>query len=505
MKKNISILFLLFFLLLKINSSSAQIICIFCYEQNDSISDNVNNLLLNGGFENHNCIPNNWFASSYCPNSAYYTCDIANWTCTGGGTSTYADICDINYSNIIEGSSAVYFGSYYCMACSTTPNDTSCLTSTDCTVGGIPVGYPNNDPVYGGAQGLSLEQTASGLTVGATYVLEFWAGGEGQPDPGLFAVDVGFGYTFLRNKPTTPFTGIGIRYIIEFNATATSHTIKFTNWGHITFNTTELILDDVKLYTLQELSPIVPPCAGTNTTAIFSAPNNICPGTCTDFQNLSINATSFLWTFSGGNPGVSTDINPANICYTTPGSYDVTLIASNATTSDTLTLANYITVYPWPAAQGILQNGDTLFANPGAVSYQWYENGSLIPGATNYFYVATESGNYNVVATDINNCEVEAVIFDVVAGISQFAVGSSQLTVYPVPAVNSIFIKGIAVFNDQPQINIYNVLGEKILPTTFFQNENQDYEVEVSKLSPGIYYLQIELNEKLFRVKFMKE
>ena len=44
--------------------------------------------------------------------------------------------------------------------------------------------------------------------------------------------------------------------------------------------------------------------------------------------------------------------------------------------------------------------------------YQWYYDGILIPGATDYFYIAPQSGNYNVVATDANDCEVEAVIFD---------------------------------------------------------------------------------------------
>ena len=65
-----------------------------------------------------------------------------------------------------------------------------------------------------------------------------------------------------------------------------------------------------------------------------------------------------------------------------------------------------MTVYPYPAPQGIMQNGDTLFANQGAVSYQWYHDGVIIPGATDYFYIASEGGDYNIVATDANNCEI---------------------------------------------------------------------------------------------------
>jgi len=126
--------------------------------------------------------------------------------------------------------------------------------------------------------------------------------------------------------------------------------------------------------------------------ALFMAPNTICPGTCIDFINQSQGALSISWSFPGGIPSVSTDVNP-NICYNVPGSYDVTLIATNALSSDTLALNNYMTVNPFPPPQGILQNGDTLFSNAGAVSYQWYHNGVLIPGATDYYYVAPESSD----------------------------------------------------------------------------------------------------------------
>ena len=248
--------------LISCNISSAQVLCIYCYNQNDTISAGVNNLLLNGGFENNNCIPNDWFNSSYVPNSSYYNCNITNWTCTGGGPNTYADVVDINYVQIVEGINAVYFGNNYCNACTTTQGDTACLNDIDCTNGDLLPGYPYSiNTGYGGTTGVSLEQTVTGLTPGNIYVLEFWAGGEtGQPAPGLFAVDVGFGDTLLRNQRTLPSTGIGTRYIVEFNATSSSHTIKLTNWGHICPLCTELVIDDVRLYTLAELDASVPHC-----------------------------------------------------------------------------------------------------------------------------------------------------------------------------------------------------------------------------------------------------
>ena len=240
-----------------------------------------------------------------------------------------------------------------------------------------------------------------------------------------------------------------------------------------------------------------PACGACATTpvAIFSAPNHICPGTCTNFINNSIGATSYLWTFAGANPSTSVDQDPTNICYNTPGTYSVSLIASNANSSDTLTLNNYITVYPYPAPQGIIQSGDTLFANQGAVSYQWYYNGNIINGATNYFYVAQASGSFNVVCTDVNNCEVEAVIFDVIASVSPIISGENGVGVMPNPFAGEIKISIAG------NMRVFDSLGQKV-----FENEitNTSREIDLSFLSKGVYFLQLETKGKILQQKLVK-
>jgi hypothetical protein len=244
--------------------STAQVICIKCYHQNDSISNNVNNLLLNGGFESSNCAPGWVGADVWCPNSNNYSCNIPYWTATGGASGTYACIFDTAWSKIVEGNYAAYFGNGFAHVCSPGQDDTLCIQNIQCTLGGIPAGFPLNDTVFGGATGVSLAQTVTGLTAGNIYVLEFWAGGEWDfgtiPKNGLFAVDVGFGDTLLQDVSTPPYTGIGTTYIVEFRATSSSHTIKFTNWGHVCSICTELVLDNVRLYTLAQLSATVPSC-----------------------------------------------------------------------------------------------------------------------------------------------------------------------------------------------------------------------------------------------------
>lgn len=87
-------------------------------------------------------------------------------------------------------------------------------------------------------------------------------------------------------------------------------------------------------------SPITcPPVA--DFTALIT---NICVGSTVTFYNRSLNnPINYKWTFSGGIPATSNVANPA-VSYNTPGTYDVTLIVSDSTSSDTLELFSYINV-----------------------------------------------------------------------------------------------------------------------------------------------------------------
>jgi PKD repeat protein len=236
----------------------------------------------------------------------------------------------------------------------------------------------------------------------------------------------------------------------------------------------------------------------------FTAPSSTCPGSCIDFTNLSFQGTSYQWSFPGAVPDTSTAANPTNICYLTAGSYDVQLIATNANGSDTLLLPGYITVYPNPPAQGITQNGDTLFAIQGAGSYQWYFNGSIINGATVYFYVASTSGDYNVVVTDQHGCEVEAVINDVIAGLTPGLSKGEGVVLFPNPVEekftmhNAEFTMGAAI-----EIEIYNVLGERVSVQESIVKTKEE-TIDVSKLQSGIYYLELTSGEKIYRSQFVK-
>ncbi|MFN5620766.1 MAG: MopE-related protein [Flavobacteriales bacterium] len=87
-------------------------------------------------------------------------------------------------------------------------------------------------------------------------------------------------------------------------------------------------------------------CVGTsaNVVANFNASaTSVCQGSSVTFTNTSVGATTYNWSFPGGTPSTSTAANPT-VTYNTPGTYNVTLTASNASFTDDEVRTGFITV-----------------------------------------------------------------------------------------------------------------------------------------------------------------
>ncbi|PKP17394.1 MAG: hypothetical protein CVU05_15595, partial [Bacteroidetes bacterium HGW-Bacteroidetes-21] len=79
-------------------------------------------------------------------------------------------------------------------------------------------------------------------------------------------------------------------------------------------------------------------------------PTTVTAGQSVTFTNTSTGGTptSWNWTFEGGSPATATGVGPHVITYNTPGTYDVTLVISDGTNSDTELKPDYITVTAAP-------------------------------------------------------------------------------------------------------------------------------------------------------------
>jgi len=235
--------------------------------------------------------------------------------------------------------------------------------------------------------------------------------------------------------------------------------------------------------------------------AFLSSATSGCEQLCIDFNDQSSgDPVSWNWTFEGATPSSSSDQNPTNICYSDSGTFDVTLITVNAEgTSDTLTLNDFITVYPIPPFPNITQNGDTL-SSSFAASYQWYYNAYLIPGATDQSYTFTQSGLYTVQITDGNGCQSQSSIEAIAVGIDE-SNDEFSVNILANPSGNQLMIE--AAGNSTAELELVNVLGEKLYQHKENLNSStKTFAIDISGIPSGIYFLVVHcgIQSKTFKV-----
>ena len=147
----------------------------------------------------------------------------------------------------------------------------------------------------------------------------------------------------------------------------------------------------------------------TEPTASFTANNVIgCEPFIVDFINQSSdNSESYNWTFEGGTPATSTEINPI-VTYSTPGSYSVILVATNEVGQNTSTETNYITVNPLPSSSFVAATNELVvdFTNSSteATSYSWEFGDASTSTETNPTHTYDSEGTYTVTLISTNDC-----------------------------------------------------------------------------------------------------
>ncbi len=179
-------------------------------------------------------------------------------------------------------------------------------------------------------------------------------------------------------------------------------------------NGNRLFVDNINLTGVLSTTPPVANYTSSATAA--------CTGTAINFTNTSTGTpTSYNWTFSGGTPATSTSANPT-VTYSTPGVYSVSLVATNASGTNTVTQTNSITITGTTAAPGTISGTTTLCSGTagniytvpavsGATSYTWTApaGSTIVTGqGTNSVTITfgSTSGNVSVVAN--NACGASA-------------------------------------------------------------------------------------------------
>ncbi len=235
---------------------------------------------------------------------------------------------------------------------------------------------------------------------------------------------------FINPNPTAGFNNntvcLGAPTLFTDNSSISSGSISTYNWNFGDGNTStnqnpNNIYANAGTYNVRLLvtsnngciDSIVKPITVYARATVGFNTSDVCFGNPANFSSTSSVAggslTIFLWNFGDGN--TSATPGTSNI-YTAPGTYHVTLtVTTNNGCIDSF--SKNVNVFSIPTIVNTT-SGPTSFCQGGsvtinatssnAVSYQWFNNGTLLAGDTNSSYIAKASGNYKVMVTNSNGC-----------------------------------------------------------------------------------------------------
>ncbi len=142
----------------------------------------------------------------------------------------------------------------------------------------------------------------------------------------------------------------------------------------------------------------------------------------------------------------------------------------------------------------------TLAATPAGMNYQWFNcvTSQTINGSTNDTLVATYNGSYAVIVTNGNGCTDTSTCV-IVDQVGLYLPTSSVISLYPNPTLDFVTLE--LPLEEGASILIYDAQGKLI---SKFDNAKNGQNVDLSKLSTGVYTFRITLNNLTHIEKVIK-
>jgi len=251
--------------------------------------------------------------------------------------------------------------------------------------------------------------------------------------------------------------------------------------------------------------------------------DSTCTGDTVEFISVPVYggpAPTFLWTENGINVATGPYYVYApldgDVLVLTMTAHGVPCLTDSVAVSDTFTVhvltptANSLSVSVSQSAvvSGSIDTFTAVASGAGSSpSFQWYINGTPVPGATNSVYITDSLRQGQIV-----NCEETSsfVCSDprsiisggisvqvIPAGISEVG-GANTFTLVPNPNAGSFTIEGVLkVPSDNVNIAVTNMLGQTIYKkTAIVKNNKVDDEVTLERSVPaGVYLVTVTSGE----------
>lgn len=137
---------------------------------------------------------------------------------------------------------------------------------------------------------------------------------------------------------------------------------------------------------------------------------------------------------------------------------------------------------------------------------QWYRNGVIIPGATDYRYVPSQSGSYYVMVSQ-NDCQVKSNEYNYLEVRDDgVRLNAKLVSLYPNPLEGTRVVTLEIPGEGGYQAALYNNQGVKVADVALHDADNGQYGyLDLSDVPAGLYFVRVEGHGNSTVIKLSKE
>jgi hypothetical protein len=243
--------------------------------------------------------------------------------------------------------------------------------------------------------------------------------------------------------------------------------------------------------------PIVTPNISIN-----SNPSNavICAGDNLAFTSTSANGGSsptYTWLVNNVVQSGSTQATFASSNLSNGDLVKCQLFSSTACATPSTVSSNAISVVVDSTATPIITASGADLVSSQATSYQWYLNGSILPGATAQTYTPTAIGDYTVVTTNANCPSNPSLPYTVITvGIDKVE-KAFQFAVFPNPTEGEFRVELEVMTGQEGVFELRDMLGQLVWSKTIkLVSGKNSLPLSIQQEANGIYTLAV-MGDKL--------
>jgi Concanavalin A-like lectin/glucanases superfamily/Secretion system C-terminal sorting domain len=176
------------------------------------------------------------------------------------------------------------------------------------------------------------------------------------------------------------------------------------------------------------------------------------------------------------------------------------LAGANPGTTNNTTWSAIVPFNSTPPTPAIVYNGTLLVSNAPS-NNQWYLNGVLIAGATQFTYAPVQNGTYTVVVTNASGCSATSNGYIITTvGINDVA-NNLFAAIYPNPAKDFVVVEITDSNPENVLIRITDLIGKTIIEEKLKTNKIQ---IDVENLTSGIYIIELTKDRQKHCCRFVK-